>query len=290
MGIVFTALLYAQDVAQLVRDLGSESADSRAEAHAKLREIGEPALDALREARKSSDPEAAARARDLQWEIERAERVDGLVESWGKRAYRVIRADTESHKQPEVPDLVLLGLMRWPVKGDAKIALRKLNHFADRTSMTGSTAKRDFRLTADSGSYSRDGGLGHGGGWEVTKEGVRMGSRVVPNDGAMLLDPEMMPVLVTTLPFEQDFEMEFQPVGRVVAEDGTLPEKRSVKYAGEVRVSIGESERAAHSFEDNGTTYWVGDDRVLLGWRTRFSRVELLEGATAEEALKRFKE
>ncbi len=66
-------------VERLVRQLGSESFDEREKAVKELIEIGAPALEALRKAASSSDAEVAMRAKASVPEIERNEKMLGLV-------------------------------------------------------------------------------------------------------------------------------------------------------------------------------------------------------------------
>lgn len=54
-----------QDVDALIRDLGADAVETREAAHAELLKIGKPALDALRKAAASTDPEVSARARRI---------------------------------------------------------------------------------------------------------------------------------------------------------------------------------------------------------------------------------
>src|SRR5262245_49337450 len=57
-------------IARLVKQLGSDSFEKREEATRRLKEIGEPALDALRKAAASDDLEVHRRARDVSAAIE----------------------------------------------------------------------------------------------------------------------------------------------------------------------------------------------------------------------------
>lgn len=70
-------LLLPEDVAALVRDLGSEDPGARAAAAEKLAALGEEAKSALLEAARAEDPEVAASAREVLLRIEKDRREAG---------------------------------------------------------------------------------------------------------------------------------------------------------------------------------------------------------------------
>ena len=71
------------DTAELIEQLGNESAETRDGASKKLRSVGVPALVALKDASKSKDPEVQARAKALVKEITWDNRALYLAEQWG---------------------------------------------------------------------------------------------------------------------------------------------------------------------------------------------------------------
>src|SRR5690349_11004616 len=78
LGIVLTAALLARsdtptaaEIERLIKQLGDDDFDRREAAAKRLDAIGEPALEAVRKARDSDDPEVRQRAREVVRLIER---------------------------------------------------------------------------------------------------------------------------------------------------------------------------------------------------------------------------
>lgn len=88
MHLLLVLLLQAgtsQEIPELIRGLTSDAPEEREQAVRRLKEIGAPARPALEEALKRGDADLKARARDLLDHFARADRVDALRGSPGRR-------------------------------------------------------------------------------------------------------------------------------------------------------------------------------------------------------------
>lgn len=157
--LLFAALLLsrtAQDPGEaalrLIRDLGSESVDRRDEAGRRLKEMGRPAFPALEKAVRGSDPEAAARAREILEAIVIRERlspallvalpgVDDRLARAGKRAWLeafLEAADTGRHPKLKPGDLDAL----------AGPALRAAEGYSEKKGVLQIVSRREIRGAA----------------------------------------------------------------------------------------------------------------------------------------------